>query len=522
MSYLAKQGRSKATIYLINLLFWLSLCSGIILRFSHLDSKVFWHDEVYTELRVSGYKNADPLNARQGKIISKSDLLEFQGITESKNVLDTMASLKEDVHVPLYYLLLRYWQAFLGNSIKITRAFSALWGSLSLLGIYLLTKKVFNSQETARIATSLAAVSPMLIRYSQDARPYSLWFASGIFSTLLLLSALEKDTLKSWLWYGLSFAATFYTQLLSVYFYAGHGLYVLVTKGRSLKTLARYAIASGLGVLLFLPWLVKVILPNFGSMTAQTSWLKIPMAFEKLLQEQIANLNHLFISLDFTTRSYFIRYSLSILIAVLVIYSFYVLLVRQTVYRWSIPIVLSLSSFIFLYQDLVLGGQRTRINQYFLFSYLGIFIAVGFTIAFYLSSPSKLKQRFWSVVYCTIIIAGLFTNVKTASAQTWWGWSVFQADMANIINKAERPLVISQDRIGNIMPLFYLLDDKTKSLMLNPKQPVLPQGVKQYDIFLLNPSEQITKSYLKQSDREIDLVYKFREGFIDIKLYRSR
>lgn len=493
---------------------------GIVLRFSYLDSKVFWHDEIYTQLRVSGYKNADPFNARNHQILSKQELLKFQ-ISDRRNILDTLSSLKEDVHVPLYYVLLRYWQQLWGSSITAVRAFSAVWGSLSLLGIYVLVKRLFESEEVARITTSLAAVSPMMIRYSQDARPYSLWLFCGVISTYALLLALDENSLKNWLLYAFTITATCYTQLLSLYLYIGHGLYVLATKGTKIKTVINYAVASITGVLLFLPWLLTVIFPNFQSMQAQTAWLKIPMASGQLLREQITNLNHLFVSLNFGDNT-FGSYSLGILLTGLVIYSFYTLISQEAIAKWSMPLTLCLSSPVFLFQDLVLGGQRTRINQYFLFSYLAIFIAVGFMLSIKLASSTKIQQKLFSVVYSSIIILALFTNIQTAAKPTWWGWSVFQADMAQIINKSDNPLIISQERIGNIMPLVYRLNKDSKSLKLDLERQSLPKETEKYEnVFLLNPSNEVKSIYSRFSGRELNLVYQYQEGFIDIKLYKA-
>ena len=510
----------KTIKHLINLLFRLSLILGIVLRFSYLDRKVFWHDEIYTQLRVSGYKNDDPATARDRQILSREQLLEFQQVSDRRNLSDTLASLEEDVHVPLYYVLLRYWQQLLGSSIAVIRAFSAVWGSLSLIGIYLLAKKLFEREEVARIATSLVAVSPTMIRYAQDARPYTLWLFCGVISTYALLSALANNSFKSWLLYILSIVATCYTQLLSLYLYIGHGLYVLITKGRELKTLVRYAVTSAIAVLLFLPWLLTVILPNFAAMQAQTAWLKTPMAFGELLREQVINLNHLFVSIDFSDSSSFGYYFLGILLVGLVVYAFYTLITQSAIAKWSLPLVFCLSSYVFLYQDLVLGGQRTRINQYFLFSYLAIFMAIGFLLGTKLTSATKIQQKLYAIIYSTLIVCALFTNVQTAAKPTWWGWSVFQADMAEIIDRADNPLIISQERIGNIMPLFHRLNDDSSSLKLDLEQQSLPQEIDKYDnIFVLNPPEEV-KSIFRSTGRELNPIYQYKEGFIDVNLYQ--
>ena len=505
----------------IGIIFWLAISSAIILRFSHLDSKVFWHDEVYTELRVSGYKNIDPKNARLGRVLTKEELLNFQRVSDKKDLGDTLSSLKEDVHMPLYYTLLKYWQHMWGNSIIAIRSLSAIFGILLLPALYILARQLFESELAAQIIVSMVAVSPMFIRYSQDARPYSLWAFSVLVSTSLLLIGLKKNTVKNWFYYSVSIAVSFYSQLLSFYIYLGHFLYVLITTKLNIKVLSKYIIFSAIGVLLFAPWLLGVVIPKFGSMSAQTAWLKFPMPARDLFTEQITNLNHLFFSIDFTNTSNVLRYIIGFPLACLVVYSIYTVVKKNSISTWLLPTVLSLSSFIFLYQDLILGGQRTRINQYFLLSYVAIFIVVGFTIFSKVTSSNKKQSILWAGIYCIFIVVSTITNYQTSAKATWWGWSIFQVDMAEIINSADNPLVISQDRIGNIMPLFYLLEDNTKSLMFDTNKNILPENLNQYDVFLLNPSKEIKDMYASLSNKSVSNVYEYKEGFINIELYKS-
>lgn len=512
---------ASSTRRLINIIFWLAIVSAIILRFSHLDSKVFWHDEVYTKLRVSGYKNIDPKNARLGKVLIKKDLLKFQGVSDRKGLKDTLSSLEEDAHTPLYYILLKYWQDVWGNSIVAVRSLSSVFGILLFPALYILAKQLFEYKLAARIIVSLAAVSPMFIRYSQDARPYPLWIVNVIISTSLLLQALNKNAVKNWFYYSISIAASFYLQLLSFYIYLGHFVYALMTTELKIKVLSRYIIASFIGVLLFVPWLINVVIPKFDSIAAQTAWLKSPMSPKQLFTEHVTNLNHLFFSIDFTNIDGALAYIIGLPLICLVVFSIYITVRNSSISTWLLPSVLSLSSFVFLYQDLILGGQRTRINQYFLLSYLAIFICIGFTIFLKMTSSSQKQNVIWSGIYCIFILISIITSYQTSAQPTWWGWSRFQVDMAEIINSADNPLVISQDRIGNIMPLFYLLKEDTKSLMLDTNTGTLPKNLSQYDIFLLNPIEEVKDIYTSSTNKGIRTVYKYEEGFINIKLYQS-
>ena len=93
--------------------------------------------------------------------------------------------------------------------------------------------------------------------------------------------------------------------------------------------------------------------------------------------------------------------------------------------------------------------------------------------------------------------------------------------MAEIINRADNPLVISQERIGNLMPLFYQLNDDSSSLKLDLEQQSLPEGTEKYDnIFILNPPPEV-KSVFRSTGRKLKPVYQYQEGFIEIDLYQA-
>ncbi|PZV10639.1 MAG: hypothetical protein DCF21_18040, partial [Leptolyngbya sp.] len=52
---------------------------GLVLRFAHLDRKVYWHDEVFTSLRVAGYMG--PLVSAavvDRPTLTAADLLQYQ------------------------------------------------------------------------------------------------------------------------------------------------------------------------------------------------------------------------------------------------------------------------------------------------------------------------------------------------------------------------------------------------------------------------------------------------------------
>ncbi len=109
------------------LLISLVVLIGIILRFINLDYKVYWHDETYTSLRISGYTQEEVVGeVYQKNIVSVQELEKYQKVTPEKNVQDTLNSLalEDAMHPPLYFVSIRYWsQIFNGNSIFYNRFF---------------------------------------------------------------------------------------------------------------------------------------------------------------------------------------------------------------------------------------------------------------------------------------------------------------------------------------------------------------------------------------------------------------
>ena len=54
-----------------------AICWGCFLRFYELEGKVYWEDETFTSLRLSGYSDQELIDtAFQGEIVYPTDLLQ--------------------------------------------------------------------------------------------------------------------------------------------------------------------------------------------------------------------------------------------------------------------------------------------------------------------------------------------------------------------------------------------------------------------------------------------------------------
>ncbi|NLX44123.1 MAG: hypothetical protein GXY79_11670, partial [Chloroflexi bacterium] len=109
-----------------------------------------------------------------------------------RDIPTILQNASDDIHPPLYYIVLHYWVAMLGTSEAAARGLSVLTGTLVVLGTWLLGKR-FLPPWGALLAAGLAATSPLQVYYSQEARMY-------ILATLLALwlVAASHRLLEAW------------------------------------------------------------------------------------------------------------------------------------------------------------------------------------------------------------------------------------------------------------------------------------------------------------------------------------
>jgi len=101
---------------------------------------------------------------------------------------------------PLYYVIAWVWTKLFGTSELGLRSLSALAGTAAVPVCYAAAAQ-FASRRVALFTTALAAVSPMLVWYSQEARAYSLLMLLSALTVLFFGEALrdpKRSTIGLW------------------------------------------------------------------------------------------------------------------------------------------------------------------------------------------------------------------------------------------------------------------------------------------------------------------------------------
>ena len=483
------------------------LILGIFFRFYSLDEKVFWLDEARTSLRMSGHTKMEFLQeVYTGKVIDLETLQQYQR-PDHTSWGETLKALEGNAEQsPLYFLLARLWTELFGYSVSSIRSLSAF---ISLLGfplLFWLCRLLFDRENSAApwVATGLFAISPLHVLYAQEARPYSLWTISMLASSALLLWVLRSPQPKrrsGWIAYGVTIALGLYTQLLCSLVILAHALYVAIVekqRGKWRWSLAArsYLLATGGGVLAFLPWLL-LLLHNLTQVNEATSATTRSFPFGYLLNQWFLNLNRVFINGEL--------YSFNLVLVLLTSYALF-FLCRHTPQRtWLFVLTLVVVPFLALaLPDVLVGGERSLRIRYLFPAYLGIQIACAYlfsTLATQIGGSKAWTQRIWRLLLTILIAGGILACGVNAQTQVGWSKSIRKSGYypvaANLINRADRPLVISDEPEIDILSFSYELKPTVKfQLVATPRQLKIPQG---FDaVFLLNPSRRLRSALTRQ------------------------
>ena len=507
------------------------LILGILFRFGNLN-QVYWHDEAYTSLRMSGYDAVEVNDALYNSRLSTlDDLMRYQWPTPERQLIDTVRSLasEDPQHPPLYYILVRQWVTVFGQSIWITRSFSALVSLLTFPAIYWLYQELFIFSDrrqsvskfqrklTGGIAMMLVATSPFHILYAQEARQYALWTVLILALSALLLRAMRRHTLLSWGLYTALLALSLYTHPFSGFVALGHGAYILtIERCRPTRRVIAYSLCMTVGCLCFAPWL-SIFINKLGE--TGTSWTAQPIPLLILLKIWGLHLVRSFIltkgDFGFDTWQVYVTLPLALL---LVGYSLY-FMCRQTPIRFwlFVLIFIGASCLPLVGPDLILGGQRSTAGRYLIPSVLGLQMAIAFLLAMKIRHANLLKRQVWKEITTAVLILGVMAGFEILHAETSWikGINHYLPSLARVVNESPNPLVVCASggiNFGSIFALGYRLEPDVQFLLVDGRQgqdnltpPQLPKGLN--DVFLLNPSDAFRKNIERQEKTKANLVF---------------
>ena len=141
-------------------------CFAILCRFNQFTAYPLWWDEVFV------------INLPASHIYPISSIFIDPG------------------NPSFFYLIMKIYTCFAPLTIEFMRLIPVIFGSIGVLGIYILTNR-FSNQKSAILATFMASVSIYHICYSQELRGYSLILLIAPFVIMSLFDYLKSSSKKN-------------------------------------------------------------------------------------------------------------------------------------------------------------------------------------------------------------------------------------------------------------------------------------------------------------------------------------
>lgn len=201
---------------------------AVTVRFHGLSYRDFWYDESCTFIYVH-------------------HLFDWP---EESNLVT------ESTNLP-YYALLRGWTLVLGDTEWAYRAMSALSGSLTIGVLALMAYRVGGSI-TAIVCALFAAIHPLHVHYSHEARAYALWVLALSASLALLIEAVRRGKIRWWILYGVALALSLYLHYFTIFIVPCYVIVVLIAD-RPRRAFRRWLVVTLLAGLVFLPYFLKAV-----------------------------------------------------------------------------------------------------------------------------------------------------------------------------------------------------------------------------------------------------------------------
>jgi uncharacterized membrane protein len=472
----------------------LSLLIGVWARVQHLERKVFWPDEVFTALRVSGHSLAGFRRLFDDELHTLAAVEAFQ-VREPGNTvagLVTTLAAEEPQHPPLFYVLDRFAIDLFGSSVAAYRSVSVLAGLLSIVCAFALGRVAFGSPAGGFVLASLVAVSPFHVHLSRQAREYELFSTFALGSSALLLWALAGPHRLRWSAYALCAALGLYTDPLFAGVIAAHGITVVATR-RTRAALGSFLAACAAALLAFAPW-AAVLLAERASAHAQLDWLAGTYPLKFFAQKWLFNFGT--VAFDAELRD--LRLTVVVAAFALLVAFAAVRAVRVAVAVPAEPAAvlgLSLSAIpllVFGAYDIVEKAHYTTVARYFAGTAVGVEILVASWLVRRIGAGGR-GRALGLTLFALVALAGIGSDLASAGAVNWWDNNnqINYRSVAAVLNAEPAPVVAVGDAAAALVLTHYLRADARFVLVADPARSAARLAELPGPEFLIAPSDAL-------------------------------
>ncbi len=202
--------------------------AGLVLRLWHLGAQGLWYDEWLTAQATRG---------------DFRDLIHHIAHVEGIG--------------PTYFVGMWGWARVFGDGEVSLRAVSLLFGVATIPATYAAARALGQRRTTGLVAALIVAVHPMLIWYSQEARPYSLLALFGALSICAYVRARDTGAVRDYLVWGGLAALAVSIHYFAIFLFAVEGVALLAHARAQWRTVAAGSTPLVVGLVVLAPLAVS-------------------------------------------------------------------------------------------------------------------------------------------------------------------------------------------------------------------------------------------------------------------------
>lgn len=359
-----------------------------------------------------------------------------------------------DVHPPLYYWALQVWGLVFGTSDIALRSMSVFFGAIALVLGYVLLRAMFGKR-VALVTVPLVAISPIFIRYAQEARMYTMVLAIGLAATYVLYLLQQKATRNRWALYGLLVALGMWTHYFTALIWLGHWAWrAIETRSKDTKRWRQafftkdWVLVHVWAVALFapwLPWLVRQVLDvqTNGFWIAPISPTTLPAYFSTVF---------LYESVDAVSPWFTILLGVLVAAATYAVVATYKVLSRSERKNYRLLIASAVVPVALLIAMSLPPLQSTFMDRYLLTAAVVLVMVIGVALV---RAPRKLRTVRLVIVALLLIgsIAGIANVYRYGNYNTFSGQKSQTKQLIAAIH--DTPRTAGQPIIANAPWIYY-------------------------------------------------------------------
>ncbi len=179
---------------------------------------------------------------------------EAQSIWQTSHSLaGTLEIVAQDVHMPMYHILLHYWMILFGTSEQAVRSLSLMFFVACIPTLYLLARLLLN-RGWSLVVVTLFALSPFMNWYASEARMYTLLTFFALLSQYFFVRILQGK--QGWGGYAITAILGAYTHYFFLFTLAAQALFYFFNRKKFQADSLKRFILVALGVVLAIsPWI---------------------------------------------------------------------------------------------------------------------------------------------------------------------------------------------------------------------------------------------------------------------------